>query len=116
MKRKFQYLLLFFALVLVVINLHFWNMINIFHMYNDITNDNISDVENKTFNSSFEDNDNQSEEPIYADEGFTEEEIRLFGPLEEREVSSYIKYSFSILKIIHDLAYRRVRYLDNWTF
>ena len=98
MQRKVKYLLILFALFLLLTNLHFWNVINVFHLYNDIRNDTIGDVENKTRDYVHDEDENSSDEPIYADEGFTEEEIRLFGPLEEREVK--LLYIYKVVLII----------------
>ena len=86
MQRKMKYLFIFFALFLLLTNLHFWNVINVFDLYQDIGNNTIVDVGNKTRDYNQDEDDNINDDPIYADEGFTEEEIRLFGPLEEREV------------------------------
>ena len=86
MQRKSKYVLFLFALLLIITNLHFWNIINIHNFYKDTENDTAGDLENETKSHELDEDDNISEEPMYADEGFTEEEIRLFGPLEEREV------------------------------
>ena len=86
MQRKVKYLLIFFALFLLLTNLHFWNVINVFDLYQDVGNNTIVDVDNKTRDYTQDEDDNINDDPIYADEGFTEEEIILFGPLEEREV------------------------------
>ena len=86
MQRKIKYIFLLFSLILLLTNLHFWNVIDVLYLFKDLRNYEIDDIEkNITEFGQFE-SDNKSEEPIYADEGFTEEEIRLFGPLEEREV------------------------------
>ena len=94
MQRKIKYILLLFALTLVLTNLHFWNVINVTYLFKDLKNYEKVDIEKNITKFGQYEIDNQSDEPIYADEGFTEEEIRLFGPLEEREVKCIIRYSW----------------------
>ena len=98
MQRKFKYTFLLFSLILLLTNLHLWNVIDVFYLFKDLKNYEIVDVEKNTTKFGEFEIDDKSDEPIYADEGFTEEEIRLFGPLEEREVKFRHKYSRSITK------------------
>ena len=94
MQRKIKYIFLLFSLILVLTNLHFWNVIDVFYLFKDIRNYEIVDIKKNATKFGEYETDNQSDEPIYADEGFTEEEIRLFGPLEEREVKFTRKYKW----------------------
>ena len=96
MQRKVKYIFLLFALILLLTNLHFWNVINVFYLFKDLRSYEIVDIETNTSKFEQYEVENKSDEPIYADEGFTEEEIRLFGPLEEREVKFRSRYSWLI--------------------
>ena len=96
MQRKVKYIFLLFALILLLTNLHFWNVINVFYFFKDLRSYEIVDIETNTSKFEQYEVENKSDEPIYADEGFTEEEIRLFGPLEEREVKFRSRYSWLI--------------------
>ena len=96
MQRKVKYIFLLFALILLLTNLHFWNVINVFYLFKDLRSYEIVDIETNTSKFEQYEVENKSDEPIYADEGFTEEEIRLFGPLEEREVKFRNRYSWLI--------------------
>ena len=99
MQRKSKYVLFLFALLLIITNLHFWNIIKIFNFYKDIEYDTIGDLKNETKSHELDEDDDISEEPMYADEGFTEEEIRLFGPLEEREVICVLQNILVLINI-----------------
>ena len=96
MQRKVKYIFLLFVLILLLTNLHFWNVINVFYLFKDLRSYEIVDIETNTSKFEQYEVENKSDEPIYADEGFTEEEIRLFGPLEEREVKLRSRYSWLI--------------------
>ena len=96
MQRKIKYIFFLFSIILLLTNLHFWNVIDVFYLFKDLRNHKIVDIEKNTTEFRQYEIDNQSDEPIYADEGFTEEEIRLFGPLEEREVEFISRYSWQI--------------------
>ena len=88
MNRKTKVLLILITLFIVIINLHVWNIVNMFKYHNDTANaiqeDLLKDL-NK-YENDFDEDDTTDEHPKYQDEEFTAEEIKLFGPLEEREV------------------------------
>jgi hypothetical protein len=72
-----------------LINLHFWSVLNPFKYYNETDDEGIEDdLATKKYDNAVEEDDATDDHPIYQDEEVTEEEIRLFGPLEEREVKS----------------------------
>ena len=87
MQRKTKYFLVLFALALLLINLHFWNILNPLKYYKEAGDEEIEDtLERKKYENEVEEDDATDDQPIYQDQEVTEEEIRLFGPLEEREV------------------------------
>lgn len=68
--------------------LEFFEYINVSKLYNDL-NDSIRESDsdnNDIYYSDIDKDDLVSNGPIYQDEDATEEEIKLFGPLEEKEV------------------------------
>ena len=92
MQRKTKYFLVLFALALLLINLHFWNVLNPLKYYNVTGDEEIEDnPERKKFDNLVEEDEATDDQPIYQDQEVTEEEIRLFGSLEEREVKNLRK-------------------------
>ena len=100
MQRKTKVLLILFTLCIVIINLHVWNVINVFkyHQRNDSTNVIQQDLLNDLNKYDNDFDDTPDEHPKYQDEEFTEEEIKLFGPLEEREVKTRTISKENIIK------------------
>ena len=89
MNGKTKYLLVLFALLVLLINLHFWNVLNPLQYYkytDDVGKEN--DLEREQYDNVVTVDDATDDYPVYQDQEVTEEEIRLFGPLEEREVKS----------------------------
>ena len=88
-QRKTKYLFLLLVVTIIVfVNIHLWHSPTIFNHGNDtyktIRNNSSFDID--IYDNDFDDYNGTGDHPKYQDEDFTEEEIRLFGPLEEREV------------------------------
>ena len=75
--------------------LEYFEYINVSKLYNDL-NDSIRDkdsVDGDIYYSDTDKDDLTSDGPIYQDEDATEEQIKLFGPLEEKEVIKKREYT-----------------------
>ena len=84
-KTKSTFIILI-ALAIILLNLHVWNIVN----FGDfIGYDSRSKAQQKLLDELNEydaDDGNNSADALYQDEEVTEEEIKLFGPLAEKEV------------------------------
>ena len=102
-QRKTKYLFLLLVVTIIVfVNIHLWHYTSIFNpdndTYNTIRHNSSFDID--IYDNDFDDYNATGDHPKYQDEDFTEEEIRLFGPLEEREVQKLYQntYSYSQLR------------------
>ena len=88
MNRNRKCILVLVSMLLLVSILEFFEYINVSKLYNDL-NDSIRDDDsdnNDIYYTDIDKDDLTSNGPIYQDEDATEEQIKLFGPLEEKEV------------------------------
>ena len=88
MNKNRKCILVLVSMLLLVSILEFFEYINVSKLYNDL-NDSIRDDDsdnNDIYYSDIDKDDLTSNGPIYQDEDATEEQIKLFGPLEEKEV------------------------------
>ena len=88
MNKNRKCILVLVSVLLLVSILEFFEYINVSKLYNDL-NDSIRDDDsdnNDIYYSDIDKDDLTSNGPIYQDEDATEEQIKLFGPLEEKEV------------------------------
>ena len=88
MNKNRKCILVLVSMLLLISTLEFFEYINVSKLYNDL-NDSIRDddsVNNDIYYSDIDKDDLASNGPIYQDEDATEEQIKLFGPLEEKEV------------------------------
>ena len=107
MNKNRKCILLLVSMLLLISILEFFEYINVSKLYNDL-NDSIRDEDsdnNDIYYSDIDKDDLASNGPIYQDEDATEEQIKLFGPLEEKEVIQkglYTSYSPNILHKKHN--------------
>ena len=96
--RHTKTVLLIFILIFVIIYMRVWNIFHVFQSNKDSHNGNKQDLlkDVKTYDKDFDEDGSTDKHPKYQDEDFTEEEIKLFGPLEEREV----RYKIFVWKLI----------------
>ena len=132
MNRNRKCILVLVSLLLLVSILEFFEYINVSKLYNDL-NDSIRDEDsdnNDIYYSDIDKDDLTSNGPIYQDEDATEEQIKLFGPLEEKEViekrivyfistkhitTKNITTIFSIIFNLLDTSqYRYIFLCNNW--
>ena len=88
MNKNRKCILVLVSMLLLVSILEFFEYINVSKLYNNL-NDSIRDDDsdnNDIYYSDIDKDDLTSNGPIYQDEDATEEQIKLFGPLEEKEV------------------------------
>ena len=88
MNKNRKCILVLVSILFLISILEFFEYINVSKLYNDL-NDSIRDddsVNNDIYYSDIDKDDLASNGPIYQDEDATEEQIKLFGPLEEKEV------------------------------
>ena len=106
MNRNRKCILVLVSMLLLVSILEFFEYINVSKLYNDL-NDSIRDDDsdnNDIYYTDIDKDDLTSNGPIYQDEDATEEQIKLFGPLEEKEViEKRIVYFISTKHKIHEL-------------
>ena len=90
--RHTKAVLLLFILIFVIIYMRVWNIFHDFQSNKDSHNGNKYDLlkGGKSYDKDFDEDGSTDKHPKYQDEDFTEEEIKLFGPLEEREVRNKI--------------------------
>ena len=88
MNKNRKCILVLVSILFLISILEFFEYINVSKLYNDL-NDSIRDddsVNNDIYYSDIDKDDLASNGPMYQDEDATEEQIKLFGPLEEKEV------------------------------
>ena len=104
MNKNRKCILVLVSMLLLVSILEFFEYINVSKLYNDL-NDSIRDDDsdnNDIYYSDIDKDDLTSNGPIYQDEDATEEQIKLFGPLEEKEVIEK-RIVYFIFTKIHEL-------------
>ena len=103
-------------MLLLISTLEFFEYINVSKLYNDL-NDSIRDddsVNNDIYYSDIDKDDLASNGPMYQDEDATEEQIKLFGPLEEKEViERKTLYFISTKHKIHGLLKKHNNNVDH---
>ena len=102
MNKNRKCILVLVAVLLLVSILEFFEYINVSKLYNDL-NDSIRDDDSDNNDIYYSDIDKEyltSNGPIYQDEDATEEQIKLFGPLEEKEVIEKLIVYFIFTKHI----------------
>ena len=88
MNKNRKCILVLVSMLLLISILEFFEYINVSKLYNDL-NDSIREDDsdnNDIYYTDIDKDDLTSNGPIYQDEDATEEQIKLFGPLEEKEV------------------------------
>ena len=88
MNKNRKCILVLVSILFLISILEFFEYINVSKLYNDL-NDSIRDDDsdnNDIYYSDIDKDDLASNGPMYQDEDATEEQIKLFGPLEEKEV------------------------------
>ena len=105
MNRNRKCILVLVSMLLLVSILEFFEYINVSKLYNDL-NDSIRDDDsdnNDIYYSDIDKDDLTSNGHIYQDEDATEEQIKLFGPLEEKEVIErrIVYFKFTKTKFIN---------------
>ena len=132
MNKNRKCILVLVSMLLLVSILEFFEYINVSKLYNDL-NDSIRDDDsdnNDIYYTDIDKDDLTSNGPIYQDEDATEEQIKLFGPLEEKEViekrivyfistkhitTKNITTIFSIIFNLLDTSqYRYIFLCNNW--
>ena len=95
MNKNRKCILLLISILFLVSILEYFEYINVSKLYNDL-NDSIRDkdsVDGDIYYSDTDKDDLTRDGPIYQDEDATEEQIKLFGPLEEKEVIKKREYT-----------------------
>ena len=113
MNKNRKCILLLISILFLVSILEYFEYINVSKLYNDL-NDSIRDkdsVDGDIYDSDTDKDDLTRDGPIYQDEDATEEQIKLFGPLEEKEVIKKKRiYFISTVKFIKWLKHKN----DMW--
>ena len=105
MNKNRKCILVLVSILFLISILEFFEYINVSKLYNDL-NDSIRDddsVNNDIYYSDIDKDDLASNGPMYQDEDATEEQIKLFGPLEEKEVieKRIVYFKFTKTKFIN---------------
>ena len=108
MNKLRKCILILVSMLFLISILEFVEYINVSKLYKDL-NDSIREDDsdnNDIYYSDIDKDDLTRNGPIYQDEDATEEQIKLFGPLEEKEVIKkglYTSYLPNIYNEIHEL-------------